>query len=343
MVIKFLKVGCGDSIFIHYLDLNGIGRNIVIDTGHHQKRIYTRFFREVNEIIQRNEKIDLLILTHRDDDHIGGLWKLVKSYEFDIDAHIEKIWLNHTLLISDPSSKISIGKAVDLKEVFQKVNKCPTEPITVLSPPFDIHGIKLTILSPDRSTYEREAKQILKEEQNRKISSKQSDHGHLFSHLEENIALFKEDDSPSNRSSIAFLLEYKGKSALFLADAHPSVICNSLKKLDYSRENKLNLDFVKISHHGSKRNTSLELLSLFHCQNFIFSTNGKNRHRLPDKETIVRILKNPERDMEQVVKIYFNQKDDVLANIFSVDDTPFKEYNFEVIFPEEKETLTIKL
>lgn len=343
MVIKFLKVGCGDSIFIHYLDSNGIGRNIVIDTGHHQKRIYTRFFREVNEIIQRNEKIDLLILTHRDDDHIGGLWKLVKSHEFDIDAHVEKIWLNHTLPISEPSSKISIGKAVDLKEAFQKAGKCSTEPITTLSEPFDIYGVKITILSPDRPTYEREAKQILKEEQSRKISSKHSDHGYSISHLKESITPFEEDKSLSNRSSIAFLLEYNDKSTLFLADAHPSIICNSLKRLGYPSKKELNLEFVKISHHGSRRNTSPELLSLFHCQNFIFSTNGKNRHRLPDKETIVRILKNPERDMEQKVKIYFNQKDDVLANIFSVDDTPFKKYNFEVIFPEEKETLTIKL
>lgn len=341
MRIKFLKVKCGDSIFIHLLDSNKIGRNIIIDTGHHRRKIYAHFYREISELFQRNEKIDLLVLTHRDDDHIGGIWKLMKSNSFDIDSQIENIWLNHSLPLIPNDSKISIGKAVDLKELFQKNDKCPIEPITTLSQPFNFFGISLTILSPDSKKYEREVKSFQREELNRKISKGKNDHSEPIEEIEKRMLNFEEDKSISNGSSIAFLLEYKNKKALLLADSYASIISKSLRKLGYSRENKLDVDFIKVSHHGSRYNTSMELLSLINCQNYIFSTNGKNGHNLPHKETIVRIIKNPERDINKKISILFNQEDDVLTKIFDIDDNPYKKYNFEVIFPKREETLSI--
>ena len=42
----------------------------------------------------------------------------------------------------------------------------------------------------------------------------------------------------------------------------------------------LKIDYVKVSHHGSKANTNDELLSLLDCNNFIISANGRH-HGLP--------------------------------------------------------------
>ena len=57
---------------------------------------------------------------------------------------------------------------------------------------------------------------------------------------------------------------------LLLADSHPSVIVASLRALYYSETQKLTVDYMKVSHHGSRYNTSPELLSLINCRQFIF-------------------------------------------------------------------------
>lgn len=50
---------------------------------------------------------------------------------------------------------------------------------------------------------------------------------------------------------------------------------------------RLLLDFIKLSHHGSKKSTSLELLSLIETENYVIS--NPSTTRMPDRETIARI------------------------------------------------------
>jgi beta-lactamase superfamily II metal-dependent hydrolase len=64
----------------------------------------------------------------------------------------------------------------------------------------------------------------------------------------------------------------------------------SIKGLGISETNKLQLDIVKVSHHGSQYNTSSEFLSLLHSSRYIISTNG-SKHGLPKKRAIARIIK----------------------------------------------------
>lgn len=100
---------------------------------------------------------------------------------------------------------------------------------------------------------------------------------------------FQEDDSASNGSSFAFILESKEKRVLFLGDSHPSLVCKSLKKRYQANEFPIYFDFIKVSHHGSFSNNSPELLSLITSDKFILSTNGK-KHLHPDLETIAQII-----------------------------------------------------
>lgn len=84
---------------------------------------------------------------------------------------------------------------------------------------------------------------------------------------------FKEDTSVTNGSSISFVLEYDGRKILFLGDSHPSIIEESLKKI-YSEE-VIWFDAIKVSHHGSKSNTSPQLLALVDSDYYFISTNSK--------------------------------------------------------------------
>jgi hypothetical protein len=99
---------------------------------------------------------------------------------------------------------------------------------------------------------------------------------------------FDEDQTKPNGTSIAFLLEYEGKTMLLGADAHPSVLIASLKLLE-GRED-LVIDLLKVPHHGSRNNVSKELVELVRCRNALFSTNGAHYHH-PDKEAVARVIK----------------------------------------------------
>jgi hypothetical protein len=102
---------------------------------------------------------------------------------------------------------------------------------------------------------------------------------------------FKIDGAKANGSSIAFLAEFGGKSALLLGDAHPDVVAASLKRLLKKRNRKkLAVGAVKIAHHGSKNNTNDELLALLDSPTYLISSSGA-QFKHPDKACIARILK----------------------------------------------------
>ncbi|MBS7821457.1 MBL fold metallo-hydrolase [Wohlfahrtiimonas chitiniclastica] len=113
--------------------------------------------------------------------------------------------------------------------------------------------------------------------------------------------VFEEDTSVTNGSSISFILEYDNRKVLFLGDSHPSIIEESLKKI-YSEE-VIWFDAIKVSHHGSKNNTSPSLLALIDSDCYFISTNS-NKFEHPDFETLVRIINRPTNKLRNLVFNY---------------------------------------
>jgi hypothetical protein len=113
---------------------------------------------------------------------------------------------------------------------------------------------------------------------------------------------FSEDTAPANGSSIAVLAEYAGKAVLLAADAYPSVLIASLKRLKRERNLKgpFPLDAFKVPHHGSENNVSAELVSAVSCRRWLISTNGA-RHSHPHPSAIARIIAGSTKPT-----IYFN-------------------------------------
>ena len=111
---------------------------------------------------------------------------------------------------------------------------------------------------------------------------------------------------PDLRSSIAFLLKCPDVTILLLADSRPEVIVESLKRLGFSKNLPLEVDYVKVSHHGSLNNTSQELLGYIKCDKYLISTNGGvSNHKHPSRETIARLVYKENRTSKKL-KIYFN-------------------------------------
>lgn len=122
---------------------------------------------------------------------------------------------------------------------------------------------------------------------------------------------FKDDNSVTNKSSLSFLIESNTKRLLYLSDSDCETIISWLDNLGI---NQIKVDAVKISHHGSRNNTSLELLHRINCKKYLISTNG-NSHSHPDLETLARIsLVNKESGAEIFMNYEVNHIPDWFTN-----------------------------
>ena len=129
---------------------------------------------------------------------------------------------------------------------------------------------------------------------------------------------------------------------LLLADASPLDLVEQLQKLGYSPQRPLLVDWIKVPHHGSKRNISDALLALIQTDQFVFTADASTRHKLPDKETIAHILCHPQRDFNRHIKLFFNHRNSKLERIFDVDGQDvFDRLNFSVHFPDPESNALI--
>lgn len=139
-----------------------------------------------------------------------------------------------------------------------------------------------------------------------------------------------EDNSPTNGSSIIFLLEYKDKKLLFLGDAIPGRVQSQLEKLISNADSPLQLDVLKVAHHGAWYNNSPDLISMLRARYYLFSSNGL-RHHHPHFETMAWILKSHEVEADKTFVFNYKQGE----RLQDVDDHIIKEkYNYDVIWPD---------
>jgi beta-lactamase superfamily II metal-dependent hydrolase len=212
-----------------------------------------------------------------------------------------------------------------------------------------LFGLKIHILTPSseklhklRTKYECDPKLPLEKQEGEKVSeAKRAIKDDYHIQLNDfDLSIWDEDDSIENGSSISVLTDYHGIKMLWLADAHPSDIVSTLNSMGYNSSNKIACDWVKVTHHGSKANNSNELYSLINCENFLFSADGKNKHKLPTKESIARILRNEHRKMGKHYNLYFTHDNKVLRNIFNNEnESIYNELNFSTVFSEKSKFL----
>jgi len=318
-----LKAFNGDCILIKTYTSNYDEFIILLDGGTPSTFVYS-LKKELKDI----DKIDLLILTHIDSDHIGGLIKLFKNSLID-KIEINEIWVNHPDLIDVNSGElISFKQGNDLKElILEKKTKAKIRNITNEDGNINLYGIKFTVLSPTKeiinSLYQNWEQLKSQSQQEKKDISLKIDIDTCGADLKElSKRIFKPNKTIEkdlvNASSISLILTCLDKTILFLADSRSEIIEKELKTQGYrTKTNKLKCDYVKISHHGSKNNTSNSLLELIDCSNFIISTNGgSSKHKHPSRETIARIIYNPNRNFEDETSIFINYPmDDITKKI----------------------------
>lgn len=313
--IKFYKVKCGDCIYIKYKNEDEI-INIFIDAGFADTYKST-LKPELERITENKEQIHLFVVTHIDQDHISGMKPFLKQYDFSL---IQDLWFNYadkfTVPVDKIEAEISVRQGISLRDFCKNKGYSITK--VIAGEEKKVSNISFRILSPSIQGVENFINEWKDEEKELefKVSPKANDYDKSLDDLYHNS--FIEDTEIPNGSSIAFLFEVDDFKAVFSADAHPSVLYNSLIKLGFSKEKPLKLNLFKIPHHGSKRNLSKELIEILDCQNYVFSANGINRDNLPNKETISRVIKfSPTKTTKA---FYFNYDNEVLRSIITLKE-----------------------
>lgn len=309
VIVRILKANHGDCFLVSHESQSSVF-NILIDGGPSttfkygpRQRYSGELCNALDDLKQKGQHIDLAILTHIDDDHIHGLIKAFEKPDY-LAQLVKLIWFNssrlitnsfdvseipeNNILLASNSPQTSVQQGKDLETLLDE-SECVRAPLIMAGQVYNLGPFTLKVLSPERSQLERLLHRWPTEAESGATSSHDNDYNLSLKEIWAEDE-FKSDPSIYNGSSIAFLLEAEDKVMLFLGDAHDQVVADNLRALGYSDVNKLKLDLVKISHHGSQYNTSIETLSLLDSICYVISTDG-SKHGLPNKRTIARILK----------------------------------------------------
>lgn len=335
---EFLPAFNGDCILITTDKFN-----ILIDGG-----MGRTYYRSLKNKLEELEQIDLVILTHIDADHIAGLIELFKDEE--IRQKVKKVWFNSLAKLSelfngkydkskeyasddDSDKNVSYKQGESLESLLDGIDY---ELIYIEKQSiYTFEDLEIQLLSPNKRHLQRlyeywdEDKKERDEKESKNINNTVLTMDSIES-LYKNK--FNNDTRRVNKSSIAFNLKYDDKNYIFLADANMSIVAKALTK-GHNIKN-LDAEFVKLSHHGSKKNINQKFLDIVSSHKFIISTNG-NIHNHPDKEALSRIIKNPKRD-SQKIEFWFNYDEDTYPKIFTDNELKSKEYNFKLKFSEKE-------
>jgi len=132
--------------------------------------------------------------------------------------------------------------------------------------------------------------------------------------------VYGQDTSLTNASSITVILRGEGTTMLFLGDAWAEDVISQFETIGLPTPL---FDVIKIAHHGSKSNSSVELLQQVDAPCFLISSDG-SRHGHPDFEVLAEIVDRP-APFERA--IYFNYETPAARQLrayTSRSHTPFR-------------------
>ncbi len=251
--VHFISVGQGDSTLIELPD----GKIALIDTGNGLPDSNKALLRYLNAL--HIDAIDYLVLTHLDNDHIGGVDELFENKK------IEKAFLPVNLLESTDDSIYENLEGKIARERCECFIACPPSPEN---------------LETD-------------------MSNRFSKYPYTFTFVYPTQAIVKKIDSyypeTTNETSVCVWLDYKGVSFLFTGDAPVGVekmiaINDELGGYNDSGVDLASTEILKVSHHGAEGATSTEFLEyLKSLETAIISCGEENIYKHPAPSVVERL------------------------------------------------------
>jgi hypothetical protein len=310
----------GDCLILHYGTKSKPGL-VLIDGGPAQvygPQLKPRL-QEIRKARRLKEgeslNVDLLMVSHIDDDHINGILEMTHEL---VDARAAKrplplkvlnFWHNtfDDIIASDPdelvaSVKASFGAASlagepDAEGLDPHTAKVLASVGQGLRLRDDARALGLRINSefggrlikaPGRQPKDLPGglKLTVAGPMEDELLALQKQHAEFLKKAEKNkeaVAAFT-DSSVANLSSIVVLAEAGGKRMLLTGDARGDKILLGLEKIGLLRKGgKMKVDVLKMPHHGSDRNMERVFLERVLADHYVFSGDGE--HGNPERKT----------------------------------------------------------
>lgn len=261
----------GDAIAIRYGDFSDTARTrvVVIDGGFKDSG---EGLVELVRDVYGTDRVDLVISTHPDQDHISGLSVVLEELEVG-ELWMHKPW-DHSKSVANYISKgiagalsekqqLSFTAARDLYQLAVEKGVHVQEPFTGLS---TADGL-IRVLGPDREYYE----ELFEEMADAAKAAERSVYESVVQTLAKALKWFKEtwdkegleepsqnDVSPRNNSSAIILAQLDDTVFLFTADAGVAGLERAVTP--FGPQLGGSLKYVQVPHHGSKRNVGPGIL-----------------------------------------------------------------------------------
>jgi hypothetical protein len=316
----------GDCLLLHYGTKQDPGL-VLIDGG--PSDVYKPFLKTRLADVRKARKldkdkpldVDLLMVSHIDDDHIKGILDLTKELVTESDAHrplplkIRNVWHNtfDDVIGNDPKELLSSVTAsygaaglagefdtegFDAHTAFVLASvdqgRQLRDDVKKLNLPLNKQfGGKLVMA--DGSTplpFNRGLEFTVAGPLKPEIVSLQKEHDAFLKKAKKDrpaLASFT-DTSVANLSSLVLLAKVGTATVLLTGDARGDKILNGLKTAKLlDAAGNLHVNILKVPHHGSDRNMETGFFEKVTADHYVFSGNGE--HGNPERETLNMLFK----------------------------------------------------
>ncbi len=308
LILETLRAKYGDALLLHF-GTKKEPRLAVIDGG--PPGVYNDALKPRLEEIREERKlaqnepleIELMMVSHIDEDHIAGILQLVrklkdlKESKKPVPWEIRRFWHNSfdDLLGNDdvtigsaasamsPASiggmlqtkgsliLASVGQGRELRKLLDALQLGGNPPFKGLvragHAPIKLGNLKLTVVAPlEENLHE------LQEEWDKEVKA-------ILKKEKDKEALAKAaayvDESVANLSSIVVLAEADGKRMLLTGDGRGDHTLQGLEKAGLLKNGKIKVDVLKMPHHGSIRNIDASYFETIAADHYVMSADGK--------------------------------------------------------------------
>jgi beta-lactamase superfamily II metal-dependent hydrolase len=310
--VELLPAGHGDGILVEYGPPASPYR-ILVDAG--PATAYPAVRARLARVPPERRRLDLLVVTHVDADHVEGVVMLLN--DADLAVEVGELWFNGYRHLPDGelgptqgemAGALASHRGIPWNTAFgdRAVKREPGRPLPCVELP---DGLTVTVLAPSdlelrrlRREWERAADRaglqpgsvadaLVLLGQTGRLRPLDSYLGVDRDDLEGLAAATGDTDrSAPNASSIVLLVEYAGRRVLLAGDSTPDALVPALERVVADRRvSRLRLDAFKLPHHASRNNVTRELLRLVDADRHLVSTDGKHFGH-PDDEALARVI-----------------------------------------------------
>jgi beta-lactamase superfamily II metal-dependent hydrolase len=300
--LEFLNAAHGDTILISW---STPPRLALVDggpTGAFEAFLGPRLEELRSERVSEGNPlaIDLVCVSHVDDDHISGIVRLLtdlrrKRHGLPAPYVVRRLWHNSfeeliaaagasllpeveaevaRMAMADAVVAASVNQGRAVRDLGRALNIHGNEPFAgpiLAGSNAAVDGLEFTIVAPGTEALDRleEKWRAAKQRQNASV-----------------LAAAFADRSISNLSSISFVLGGPNERALLTADARGDRIIEGLEAIGLlTTGGTAHFEVLQVPHHGSANNSDQQFFERVTADNYVISADGV-AHSHPDPETL---------------------------------------------------------